>query len=119
MARLFDSELKVMEALWHRGELSAGQLAKVLGEEIGWNRNTTYTVVKKCVEKGAVKRSEPGFICTPLVTREQIRHQEIDLLIRRMFGGSKELFFSAFLQGERWTAQEIEKLKEMVEELGK
>ena len=52
--KLFDSELKVMEILWKEGDLSAGQLAKVLKERIGWNRNTTYTVIKKCVEKGAI-----------------------------------------------------------------
>ncbi len=54
--KLYDSELKVMEILWKEGELTAGQIAKILKEEIGWNRNTTYTVIKKCIEKGAVER---------------------------------------------------------------
>ena len=45
--KLFDSELKVMEALWKAGDLTAGQLAKILKEQTGWNRNTTYTVIKK------------------------------------------------------------------------
>ena len=55
--KLYDSELKVMEILWKEGELTAGHIAKILKEEIGWNRNTTYTVIKKCIEKGAVERS--------------------------------------------------------------
>ena len=59
--KLYDSELKVMEILWKEGELTAGQIAKILKEEIGWNRNTTYTVIKKCIEKGAVERIEPKF----------------------------------------------------------
>ena len=33
--KLFDSELKVMEVLWREGDLPAGQLAKILKEEIG------------------------------------------------------------------------------------
>ncbi len=44
--KLFDSELKVMEVLWERGESKAGELVKILKEETGWNRNTTYTVIK-------------------------------------------------------------------------
>lgn len=36
--KLFDSELKVMEVLWKRGSLTAGQISKILKEEIGWNR---------------------------------------------------------------------------------
>ena len=68
--KLFDSELKVMEVLWDRGDLTAKELAGILGEEIGWNVNTTYTVIKKCVAKGAIQRTEPRFHCHPLVTRE-------------------------------------------------
>ena len=45
--KLFDSERKVMEVLWREGDMTAGQLAKILKEETGWNRNTTYTVIKK------------------------------------------------------------------------
>lgn len=65
--KLYDSELKVMEILWKEGELTAGQIAKILKEEIGWNRNTTYTVIKKCIEKGAVERIEPKFRCRALL----------------------------------------------------
>ena len=61
MERLFDSELKVMEPLWDDGPQTAGALAKRLAECCGWNRNTTYTVIKKLVDKGAVRRTDPGF----------------------------------------------------------
>lgn len=30
--KLFDSELKVMEVLWKEGDLTAGQMAKLLRE---------------------------------------------------------------------------------------
>ena len=39
--KLFDSELRVMETLWKLGDLTAGQIAKILNQQIGWNRNTT------------------------------------------------------------------------------
>ena len=62
MEKLFDSELKVMEPLWADGAQTAGALAKRLGDSCGWNRNTTYTVIKKLIDKGAVARSDPGFV---------------------------------------------------------
>ena len=43
--KLFDSEIKVMEVLWKEGDLTAKQLADILSEKIGWNKNTTYTAV--------------------------------------------------------------------------
>lgn len=116
--KLFDSELRIMEVLWKEGDLPAGQIAKILKEEIGWNRNTTYTVIKKCVEKGAVRRNEPNFICSAAISREQVQEYETEELIGKMFGGSKEKFFAAFLDGERLSKEEIENLKQMVLKLG-
>ena len=49
--KLFDSELKVMEVLWEQGDKPAREIVDVLSERIGWNKNTTYTVIKKCIEK--------------------------------------------------------------------
>ena len=59
--KLFDSELKIMDVLWREGETTAKHISEILNEEIGWNRNTTYTLIKRCIEKGAIERSEPNF----------------------------------------------------------
>lgn len=96
--KLFDSEQKVMEVLWREGNLHAGQIAEILKEEIGWNRNTTYTVIKKCIEKGTIERQEPKFFCKALITREQIQKAETNELINKLFDGSKCSFFLLFFQ---------------------
>lgn len=115
--KVFDSELKVMEALWKDGDLSAGDLAKILKKQIGWNRNTTYTVIKKLIEKGAVERREPGFICSALITKEQVQEYEASELIGKLFDGSAEVFLSAFLNGKELEDSEIDRLKNLVEKL--
>lgn len=113
--KLFDSELKVMDALWKAGgDLPAGQIAKILKEETGWNRNITYTVIKKCIAKGAVERRDPKFICHALVTRKQVQNYETGELIDKMFDGSKQKFFAAFLSDSDLTSEEVMQLKEMI-----
>ena len=89
--KLFDSEKKVMEVLWEHGTMTAGDVVKILKETIGWNRNTTYTVMKKCIAKGAVERTEPHFTCTPLITREQVQDYETNELVDKMFDGLGEV----------------------------
>ena len=54
---LFDSELRLMEIIWIKAPVSAKALSLIATEEIGWNKNTTYTVLKKLVEKKAVERN--------------------------------------------------------------
>lgn len=115
--KLFDSEKKVMEVLWENGTITAGEIVKVLKDRTGWNRNTTYTVIKKCIAKGAIERTEPHFTCTPLITKEQVQDYETNELVDKMFDGSKEKFFAAFLNGSKLSAKEVKNLKDMVEKL--
>lgn len=106
-----------MEVLWQKGELPAGQIVKILKEETGWNRNTTYTVIKKCVDKGAIRREEPGFVCKALVSRKEVQEYETEELIDKMFDGSREKFFAAFLDGKKLSKQEVEQLKKLINDL--
>ena len=114
--KLFESELKVMEVLWREGAVTAKRVVEALEKQVGWNKNTTYTVIKKCVDKGAIAREEPGFVCRPLITQEEVRRQETDALIDRLFDGSKELFFAS-LTGEKLTKSEADALRRLVERL--
>lgn len=114
--RLFDSERKVLEVLWDSGDLSARELAQRLQAQVGWSKTTTYTVIKKCISKKAVSRTDPGFLCHPLVTREEVREQETDALIDKMYGGSADLLVSALLGRKRLSAEEVERLKQRIEE---
>lgn len=115
--KLFDSELKVMEVLWEHGEKSARDIVDILSGRIGWNKNTTYTVIKKCIEKGAIAREEPGFLCRPLVTKDEVAQSETEQLIDKMFGGSSELFFSSFLKNQGLSEADAARLCQMIKEV--
>ena len=113
--KLFDSEAKVMDIIWEKGPLSAKEISLIAAESIGWNKNTTYTVIKKLEAKGFIRRDEPGFICTPLVTREEVQKQETESLINRFFGGSKKALFSALIDKEDITDKQAEELQRLID----
>ena len=114
--KLFDSELKVMEVLWEQEPKSDKEIGEILSERIGWNKNTTYTVIKKCIEKGAIGREEPGFICRSLVSRDEVAQSETEQLIDKMFGGSSELFFSSFLKNQGLSEDDAARLAQMIKD---
>nr|WP_304954727.1 BlaI/MecI/CopY family transcriptional regulator [uncultured Acetatifactor sp.] len=114
--KLFDSELKVMAVLWREGDSTAKHISDVLGSETGWNVNTTYTVIKKCIKKGAIERREPNFLCHALVSKAQIQAAETDELIEKIYDGSADMLFASLLDRKRLSAEQIERLKRIVEE---
>lgn len=115
--KLFDSELKVMDVLWRMGDRTAKQISDILKEETGWNMNTTYTVIKKCVAKEAILRTEPNFLCHALVTKEEIQAEETEELIGKLFDGSPDLLFASLLSSRKVSAEQIQRLREIVEEM--
>ena len=114
--RLFDSEAKVMEILWARSPISAKEISLIAAETIGWNKNTTYTVIKKLEAKGFIQREDPGFLCTPLVTQNQVQKAEAASLIKKIFGGSRKALFSALLEDEPLSEEELEALRRMIDQ---
>ena len=114
--KLFDSEAKVMEIIWERGPLSAKEISLIAADTIGWNKNTTYTVIKKLEAKGFIRRDDPGFICTPLVSQEERQKKEAVSLLNKVFGGSRKALFSALLDDEKLSEQEIEELRELIDQ---
>lgn len=115
--KLFDSELKVMDVLWREGDLPAKDIARTLTNELGWNVNTTYTLIKRCMKKGAIARSEPGFMCHALIPKSAVQEAETDELINKVYDGSADKLFAALLGRKKLSAAQIEKLRQIVGEL--
>ena len=113
--KLFDSEFRLMELIWAEDGLTAKALSLRAGEAIGWNKNTTYTVLKKLVEKGAVERVEPGFRCKALISRDEVAREETAGLIDKLFSGSRKAFFAAFLEQEKLSGAELDELRAMID----
>jgi len=113
--KLFDSEAKVMKIIWNRGPLSAKEISLIAADSIGWNKNTTYTVIKKLESKGFIKRTDPGFICTPLVSQEEMQKKEAVSLLNKVFGGSRKALFSALLEDEDLSDTEIKELRDLID----
>lgn len=115
--KLFDSELKVMSVLWREGDTTAKHISDVLKEEVGWNMNTTYTLIKRCIKKGAIERSEPHFMCHALIPKEEVQEAETNELINKIYDGSVDKLFAALLGRKKLTAEQIERLKQIVGDL--
>ena len=115
--KLFDSELKVMDVLWREGDTTAKHISDILNSEVGWNMNTTYTLIKRCIKKGAIERSEPNFMCHALIPKEQVQEQETTELINKVFDGSADLLFASLLNRKNLSPEEIERLRQIVNNL--
>ena len=112
--RLHEGELNVMELLWSNKVLAAKDISKIIKEYIGWEKNTTYTVIKRLIDKGAIQREDPGFLCSAKVTKKEIQEIETKALLNKMFNGSLVTFINEYLANQSLTTEEIIELQRML-----
>lgn len=116
-ATLFESEQKVMECLWEKGDCQAAELVLILEERVGWKRNTTYTVIKKLVDKGFIQRLKPKFLCRARISREEVVKAHTGDLVGKFFSGSNMMFLSEFVRNQDLTKDEIAELRTLIKKL--
>lgn len=113
--KIFDAEMHLMNKIWDEGTIKAIDLANWATENLGWKKNSTYSILKKLIEKNAVKRDEPGFVLTPLVSRAEIATDETNELVSKMFRGSMKLFLTSLVENQELSSEEIDTLKQLIE----
>ena len=113
--RLHDGELNVMELLWSNKELAARDISKIIKEYIGWEKNTTYTVIKRLIDKGAIVREDPGFICKANVTKKKIQETETIILLDKFYGGSLVNFINSYMMNYRMNEEERDALLQLAQ----
>ena len=112
MEKLFDGEYKLMEVLWEHAPVNSTRLVGLCEEKLNWNKSTTYTVLRKLKNKGAVRHenAEVSVILTrEAAIREESRHLE-------QWAGGLNPFMVAFLGGRKLTEEEAEALKRLINE---
>ncbi|MCD7785961.1 MAG: BlaI/MecI/CopY family transcriptional regulator [Oscillospiraceae bacterium] len=117
MVRFTDAELKVMNVIWHDGDCPATHIADVMAETTGWHINTTYTIIHKCIEKGAIERRNPKFICHAKVTQEEAQADMTEDFVNKLYDGSRNNLFAALLSKDSLSDEQIAKLREIVSEM--
>lgn len=113
--KLPSSELKVMDYIWDQGTATAKSISEYMLENYEWKKNTTYTVLKNLVSKGAIVRKEPNFECVPLITQEQVAKSQTKSLLEKFYNGSISALFSSFLQDEKLSKEVLDEIKTMIE----
>lgn len=114
MERLNPSEIRVMNLLWKNGSMTAKELAAALSESVGWSKTTTYTVIKNCIEKGAILRTEPNFVCSAAVLKETVQESETENLVEKLFDGSPDMLISALLNNKKMSGERLARIRKII-----
>ena len=112
--KIFESEYRFMQILWEHEPVNSTELVRLCKEGLGWSKATTYTVIRRLTERGAVVNENT--MVRSLVAQEDVQEAEIDELVERTFGGSLPQFIAAFTRRKKLGEAEIAMLHQMIDE---
>ena len=108
-------ESRFADIIWTNEPLSSGELAKLAEAELGWKESTSYTILKRLCQRGLfqnVKRT-----VTSLVSREDFYAHQSEEFVEQTFDGSLPAFLAAFSKRKKYTDEEVEKMKKILDSM--
>ena len=115
---LSQSQREIMEIVWGRGEVSANDVREILAEKRNLAKNTVRTVLERMEEKGWLKHREDGrtYLYSAAQPREASIGQKVLEVVEHVCGGSPEELMTALLDYRGLTAQELKRIRAMLDE---
>ena len=117
-ARLPESELDVMLAVWRQGgEASAPEIGTGLGRTL--TASALHSYLKRLEEKGflACRKAGKVNVYTVLVNEADYRRAESGAVLEKLYDGSLKNFAAALWDGGKLSGQEVRELRDYLEEL--
>lgn len=116
MSRIIgDKNYQFVEIVWEREPIHSSELIQLAEEKLGWNKSTSYTVLRRLSQQDILQNKQS--IVTSLVSKEEIKQNEVDHLLNKVFDGSVFSMVSSLTGGKRLTKQEAKELKRMIDQL--
>jgi len=107
-----------MDLLWLNGPGTVQQVQNWLPDHQPLAYNSVLTTIRVLERKGYVRHAKDGraHLYEPLVKREEATRSEISHLLNRFFGNSRELLMLNMLEDESLDANELKKLRDLIDE---
>lgn len=117
-AALTDGELRLMHVLWERGRATVGEVVDGIPGDEKPAYNTVLTILRILERKGYVTHEKDGraHVYVPLIDRSQARRGALTHLLSRFFDDSPELLVLNLLEHSRVDADELRRVRELLDE---
>ncbi len=114
---LSEAQLEILNIVWDQGKATVGQIRKELAKRRSVSRNTVSTMVTRLEEKGWLRHRVVGgtFLYWATHPREKVLPRLVRRLVDAAFQGSAEGLVLTLLEGGRLSAEEVERIKVMLE----
>ena len=108
------AEEKLAELIWQEAPIGSMELVALAFRELNWKKSTTFTMLKKLVDKGVFKNENA--VVSVLLTRSELLTRAARGYVEESFGGSLPMFVTSFFGGKKIAKEKIAELNRLIDE---
>lgn len=112
---LGEKNYQFVEIVWENEPIHSLELARLAEEKLAWSKSTSYTVLRRLSQQGILQNKQS--MVSSLVTKEDIKQNELNYLLNKMFDSSIFSLFSSLTGNKHLSKSEAQKLKALIDEL--
>ena len=115
---LTEAELRIMRILWTRGESLVSDLVAAMPDNAPLAYTSVLTTVRILDQNGYVEHRQEGraFLYRPCVAEHEASRSEVNHMLHRFFGNSRERLLLTLLGDGDMTPDELQRLKNAIAE---
>lgn len=106
-------ESRFADIIWQNQPMTTKELVRRCEQQLDWKRTTTYTVLKRLIDRGLF-RNEEGVV-TACLSREEFYARQSEQFVEESFSGSLPLFLAAFTARKSLTAAEVAEIRRLID----
>jgi predicted transcriptional regulator len=116
---LTPAELRLMRVLWSRGESTVSDMVAATAGEGALAYTSVLTTIRILESKGYVTHRQEGraFLYCACIGEHEASRSEVQHVLQRFFGNSRERLLLSLLGDEDLTPKELRRLKEAISEM--
>jgi len=118
-SHLTDAQREIMEVVWSRGEITVSEVRDALAKQKrDLARNTVQTMMVRLEERGWLRHREQGrtFVYSADRPKTVSLGAKVSQMVDRLFAGSPEDLMTALIEYRGLSADESERIREMIEQ---
>ena len=121
--RMTHAEWEVMAVVWQRAPVAASVVVDELRESKRWSLATVRTLLRRLVNKGALKQETEGkrYLYRPAMPKEKARKSALRNLLKTFFGGRATDAVAALLEVSAGdlSDEDLDRLRTLIEQARK
>ena len=118
---LSEGEWNIMKLLWQKEPMTLGEIVSALQNNTGWSKATVFVMLKRMIQKGAVRMEEGGRYQQyyPCVSHKDAATEETASFLSRVYDGSISMLLSSVAGQKQLSQEEINALRRILDDAEK